>query len=469
MKILASNGFLITSLISRHTCKFVGTLTSGEAGANNKADAGFTSSMAFIVLLLAAVLVPSSTAFAQTTSDTIITRSVVAESGDTLRSIARKEFGKSGLSSMLASFNGMKESDPIAPGQVIRIPLFTPVERQFATVIFAKGDVTKNDEPLERDDKVYLQELIKTGENGFASLQFGSGSVFNLQPLTHAKLARLNCLETDDSCLISLDSPQGEVSSDVKRRDGQPTEFTINTPYASAAVRGTFFELNAVTTNIIVGVTEGEVLLQAGANDLPLDEGFGSVASENAPPMDPVALLPAPVYRYIPKRAAKGDQVSWWALSDVDQYLVNLSADEGGMDVIGKFNEQEGVFSLVEDIDAGEYFMNVRGIDSNGIKGYKSPTKLVVAAIDDSVNPVDTAVSRQGNEFLVQVIDPPTEAPGYEIQVSTNETFSDPLSVDVSTPGTAIFRLESDKIYARARILIEPEKVSAFGGVAESN
>jgi len=359
--------------------------------------------------------------------------------------------------------------EPVSPGQVIRIPLFTPVERQFATVIFAKGKVTKNAEPLKRDDKVYLNELVETGSDGFASLQFASGSVINLQPLTHAKLEKLNCLDTDDSCLIRLHSAQGEVSSDVQRRDGQPTEFTINTPYASAAVRGTLFEINAVETDILLGVTEGEVVLESAlSNGLPLDQGFGTVVGENTKPLDPVALLPAPVYRYIPTRAAKGDSVSWWALSDVEQYLVNISSDESGQQVVANYNETQSILSI-DDIAAGEYFFNVRGIDNLGLKGIKSPTKLVIAAIDESIDPVDTAVSRSGNEFIVKIIDPPESAPGYEIQVSTNADFTDPLSVDVSNPGTAVFRLESDKIYSRARVLLEPEKVSQFGETSESN
>lgn len=263
------------------------------------------------MLLLTTLLMPAGVAFAQSQSDSIITRTVVVEEGETLRSIARREFGKTGLSSMLASFNALKESEPLIAGQIIRIPLFTPVERQFATVIFVKGEVSKNNKQVEREDKIYLHELLKTGDDGFASLQFSSGSVVNLQPMTHAKLERLNCLESDDSCLIVLNSPQGEVTSDVNRRDGQPTEFTIKTPYASAAVRGTQFEMNAVTEKLLVGVTEGEVLLQAGVTDVPLDQGFGSVAPANKPPSGPIALLPAPVYRYIPTRAAKGDSISW--------------------------------------------------------------------------------------------------------------------------------------------------------------
>ncbi len=433
-----------------------------------KLPLGLARSVLVIVFALM-VLTPINAAFAQSKTDSIITRNVIAEPGDTLRSIARREFGKSGLSAMLANFNGMQESEPLIAGQVIRIPLFTPVDRQYATVIFAKGVVTKNDVQIKRDDKIYLHELLITGEDGFASLEFASGSVVNLQPQTHAKLEKLNCLDSDASCLIVLDSAQGEVSSDVKRRDGQPTEFTINTPYASAAVRGTMFEMNALSSKIVVGVTEGEVLL-AGASDssVGLDEGFGSVAAANAPPLDPIALLPAPVYRYIPTRAAKGDAISWWALSDVEQYLIDLSADEDGMDVIAKFNESEGILSI-DELASGEYFMNVRGIDSNGIKGFKAPTKIVVAAIDETVEPVDTTISRLGNEFLVQVIDPPESSPGYEVQISRTPDFSDPLSVDVANTGSAIFRLESDKIFARARVLLDPATVSAFGGVSESN
>lgn len=423
---------------------------------------------AFVVALTTMVVAPTTNVFAQSKTDSIITRSVVAKTGDTLRSIARREFGKSGLSTMLANFNGMQETQPLAAGQIIRIPLFTPVDRQFATVIFAKGDVSKNDRQVKRDDKIYLHELLVTGDDGFASLEFASGSVINLQPKTHAKLERLNCLDSDKSCLIVLDSAQGEVSSDVQRREGQPTEFTIKTPYASAAVRGTIFEMNAVDSKIIVGVTEGEVVLNGLSNEVPLDTGFGSIAEANKPAADPIALLPAPVYRYIPTRAAKGDAVTWWALSGVNQYQVNLTADESGRDVIAKYNKDVGILDI-EDLDAGEYFMNVRGVDSQGLKGFRAPVKILVASIDENVEPVNTEVSRIGSEFLVKIVAPPETSPGYEIQISRTADFADPLSVDIANPGTAIFRLESDKIYSRARVLIEPELVSAFGEISESN
>jgi hypothetical protein len=411
-------------------------------------------------------------AFAQSDAQidpaSIVTRSVVVVEGDTMRSIARRELGKSGLSGQLATFNGMQEDDILAVGTILRIPLYTPVEEQFATVIFVKGEVSRNDEQVVRDDKIYLQDLLKTGNTGYATLQFTSGSVVSLQPKTHVKLEKLNCLETDDSCLIVMDAVQGEVKSDVNRRDGQPTEFTITTPYASAAVRGTEYEVNASSEAVIVGVTEGAVQVSASGAAVDLDEGFATKAVEGQPPSEPIALLPAPVYRYIPTRAAEGDEVLWWALSDALSYQANLTIDEEGKDVIVSANSENGILPIT-DVDAGAYFLRVRGIDENGIKGFQTPTKLVIAAIDSALTPVDTEILRRGSEFLVRVIDPPSDAAGYEIQVATNADFSDPLSVDVAETAAAIFRLEADKIYSRARILVDPEKVSAFGQVAESN
>jgi len=190
---------VVTSALSRYgshmkkSCLAPSVLSRTNIGFT---PAGRCMQAAFVVLISIMVLL-STTVLAQSKTDSIITRSVVAQEGDTLRTIARREFGKTGLSAMLANFNGMQETDAIAAGQVIRIPLFTPVDRQFATVIFAKGTVTKNDIQVKREDKIYLHELLITGDDGFASLEFASGSVIHMQPKTHAKLERLNCLDTD--------------------------------------------------------------------------------------------------------------------------------------------------------------------------------------------------------------------------------------------------------------------------------
>ena len=94
--------------------------------------------------------------------------------------------------------------------------------------------------------------------------------------------------------------------------------------------------------------------------------------------------------------------------------------------------------------------------------------RVGVAAIDPDIAPVATTITRDGGDFLVEVIDPPPGAPGFEVQVSTTEDFDDPLSVDVADTGRAVLRLEADVIYARARTLVDPTTVSAFGPVTGS-
>lgn len=412
-------------------------------------------------------LASSFPAVAQQSGGQIISRDVVVLEGETLQSIAKREFGKGGLAWHLAESNNLKVNAKLVPGDVLRIPLFVPARDEYATIVFSKGTVTRDGEILNVDDKIFLNDTIETDSSGFVSVVFESGSVVNLQPNSTAKLVQLHCLPQDDSCLIEVRSDKGELSSDVESSNDQPTDFRITTPYATAAVRGTTLDFGAVDGKMIVGVTEGRVNLQASGARVPLDAGFGSVTSSGSAPSEPVPLLPPPVYRYIPTRAAAGDSLRWWELTSVGSYAAVISNDSGGNDVVEKFAGAQSTVTVGDNLSPGNYYVAVRGIDDAGIKGFKSSSKFTVAAIDPSLIPVDTTIEREGNEYLVTVVNPYEQARGYEIQVSYSENFEDPLSADISPAGVAIFRLEEQQnIYARARILMDPTTVSGYGKVA---
>ena len=401
------------------------------------------------------------------TTGSIIARDVIAVAGDTLRTIARRELGKTGLSPMLAAFNGMPESEQLVAGQLIRIPLYVPLRQEFASVVFVKGSVQRNDQPLKRNDEIYLNDLLIAGDDGFLSLEFASGSVVNLQPGTHAQLVRLNCLPNDDSCLIEVSTDAGGLNADVQSREGQPSDFRITTPYASAAVRGTTFDFSARDGTAIVGVTDGNISVSAQSQRVELPQGMGSVTREGEAPGAPVPLLPPPVYRYVPTRAAAGDSVRWWRISDAQSYSAQLSTDSDGKSVVANFvNNSESV--PINFKTAGDYYLAVRGIDANGLKGFSTTTRLTIATINAALATLSASVERSGREYLVSVIEPPEDAPGFEIQVAATADFADPLSVDVSRSGSAVFRLDFEKLYARVRILSDPLTVSAFGEITES-
>ena len=273
----------------------------------------------------------SETAERQTAS--IISRDVIVQRDDTLRTIARRELGSSSYAPLLAEFNEISESAVLSIGQIIRLPIHVPARNEAADVVFVKGTVTSikgtvtsnaQAMPLARGDRVELGDIISTGIDGFISIEFSTGSVVNLQPDTRAVITRLNCLPNDDSCLIELDIEHGTIGSNVESRDGQPVEFKVNTPYASAAVRGTDFDFSADSETMTVGVTEGNVVISAQDQEVELDEGFGSLTQEGEAPGQPIELLPAPVYRYVPTRVAPGDNVTWWDIQGVSLSLIHI-------------------------------------------------------------------------------------------------------------------------------------------------
>ena len=367
----------------------------------------------------------------------IVARDVVVGDDDTLRRIARRELGKTGLAQHIGEYNGIGPDMPLVPGTIVRIPLFVPLRVEYASVVFAKGSVSRNGDTLGRNDEVHLRDVILTGNDGFVSLEFDSGSVVNIQPNSRMVLVRLNCLEQDDSCLIEIEASEGQIQSDVQVRDGQPADFRISTPYASAAVRGTEFDVGADDDTLVVGVTEGTVGVAASGVGVEVPEGFGSVARAGEPPSTPVALLPPPVYRFIPSRAAPGDQVSWWPMSDAESYQAQLSVDSGGDQVVAQQAVETERLQIAA-LEPGDYYIGVRGIDTAGLKGYSATTRLTIAAIDDTLPAVDTRITRDGQEYLVEIVQPVDDAPGYEIQLATEPDFLDPLTIDISD-GQACF------------------------------
>ncbi|MFK7994452.1 MAG: FecR domain-containing protein [Granulosicoccus sp.] len=430
---------------------------------------------------------------------TIISRDVLVEVGDTLAKLAQRELGKTGFAPLLAEYNKLTPTTQLVPGSIIRIPVQVPKRDEFAEVVFVKGTVTATrlldltaratlvsashasdvvdidngtQEPgiitLSRNALVYSGDVITTSIDGYLSIAFSSGSVINLQPDTVAKLERLTCLETDDSCLIEIETQRGRVTSDVESRDQQPVEFRINTPYASAAVRGTVFDVDA-SQNLLVGVAEGLVDVTAQSQTVPLNNGFGLVVEEGEPPGEPIELIPGPVFKRVPSRITAGDTIEWWPFIDASSYLAVVSTDEAANETLTDLSLPEGSnlldvkATLNEPLDAGDYFLTLRAVDINGLLGLTSNTRITLADIDPSIGAVSTNVVRQGSEFLVTVVDPPEEANGYEIQIANDEEFTDPLSVDVNSTGSAVFRLDEDEVFTRARILLDPFTVSAFG------
>jgi len=400
-------------------------------------------------------------------------RSVVVTTGDSFLSIALREFGSAAYGRMIAEHNELDYHAVLTPGQLVYIPLEAVSRADTAEVFFSKGKViryfagaTDQADTLSTGDHILAKDIIRTFAHAFVSLRFPSGTVINIQPDSLVQLINLDCLQRSVSCVVELSATKGSLNSNVTQRGSQPAQVIINTPHASAAVRGTIFDIDAGTDQILIGVTEGEVDVSAQGRSTGLVQGLGVKTRAGQASDSPVKLLPAPSLRRLPPRVTVEDILGWYPVSGAAGYRLALSRDAEGAATLYEV-EETGVRHQIQLVDAGQYFIAVRAIDNTGFKGFVVRQPMVVAAVDDTLAAVELVLLEDGNDQILKAADVPVGAEGIEIQLSFSEDFLELGSVDVPLDGGVVFTPAAVVQYARARTLRGSSTTSRFGPVLE--
>jgi len=92
---------------------------------------------------------------------------------------------------------------------------------------------------------------ISTGFSSTAVLDLGT-STLKVAPLTRIQLVELIARQGNVSTTLAL--KVGKVNAEVKVAPGLRQEFTLKGPQATAAVRGTVFEFDGVSVNVVNGL-----------------------------------------------------------------------------------------------------------------------------------------------------------------------------------------------------------------------
>jgi len=121
-------------------------------------------------------------------------------------------------------------------------------EDNYISIVFVKGDVTLIQtygavSPPVKGTQVYSGDVIHTGKAGFISLGAKYGEYVNVQPDSQATIESVVCDRTTEKCTITLKTENGKFYGEEipSAASEQTTQFSINTPYSSAAVRGPRF------------------------------------------------------------------------------------------------------------------------------------------------------------------------------------------------------------------------------------
>ncbi|MDA3809480.1 MAG: FecR family protein [Spirochaetaceae bacterium] len=128
---------------------------------------------------------------------------------------------------------------------------------------------------VEVGQRISLQTKVSTGFNSRAVIRIGESELF-LQPLTRLTVDELQESSGNIKSAITLRS--GRIQSQIKRSTGK-MEFTVTTPIATAAVRGTVFELSPGTLR----VSEGSVQFLVGDTYVIVPKGAYTRVSSSGP------------------------------------------------------------------------------------------------------------------------------------------------------------------------------------------
>jgi hypothetical protein len=402
---------------------------------------------------------------------------VEVSDGDNLIGILTRVTGSSRRWQEVALYNNLADPDALKPGQIIVIPRSMLTRRGYATVDYFNGEAgylpigATQMRPLERGQQIFTGETVRTGENGFISLSFTSESVVNIQPQSDFRIDVINCEDPAGSCEITLWAEEGDaaVKVDNKGFDGA-TRFIIKTPYASAVVRGTEYDITISKVDGVVantlGVTEGEVVITTDELERSVPLGKGVVGGQGQSVSRLFDLLDPPIVTNLPHyaRVSPEDRVEWLELQDAAGYEISIS---GSGEALGK-TQIARTYSTV-DYPAGEYLVAIRGVDQYGLRGYRANQRVTAVDLAEDLVAAELAIDLSLDVLRVEK-GPLDAATQFELQVSDRvvnidgqDTLADYRSYDIGA-GTAFNILvdNSRDVFVRYRQIVDATLVSRY-------
>jgi hypothetical protein len=167
----------------------------------------------------------------------------------------------------------------------------------------------------------------------------------------------------------TLHLQKGRVESDV-RPQGNKRRYRINTPAATAAVRGTRYRVVADTKQMRSEVLEGNVGVAAAGVTREINTGFGVRTETGKPPSEPRALLKAPNLSGLPRRVmqAQDMELTWPAVEGASAYRVQLGSAPDFARVLREDVVTTPRYTLTQ-LAGGEYVLRVRAVDELDFEG----------------------------------------------------------------------------------------------------
>lgn len=278
--------------------------------------------------------------------------------------------------------------------------------------------------PLQIGQALGPGATLVTRDNSKVTLQFADGTLTSLASNATLVLDTMSLYSGGAMVDTKLRLQQGQAETIANPKHIKGNTMQIITPSAVAAVRGTQFRVDADDTRTLQATLAGQVSLQAAANEVMVNAGYGSQVEKGQSPMPPTALLAAvdathfeaqftrlPVVFDIPPQAAAQ---SWQGKVATDVAINQLAVET-------VTDKPQLVFKTLPD---GQYYLSVQARDTYGIAGYERVHAFTLNAqpfAPELISP--NAGARIGDAQPILKWQPVSNAQAYRLEVAQDADF----------------------------------------------
>lgn len=318
--------------------------------------------------------------------------------GDTLWSLCLKYTQKKDCWLTVGPYNSVKYPKTLAPGTRIAFPTeWLKNIPESAEIIYLRGQVDISDvanagkptptlqaatiRAAKVGDLLQINTHVKTHENSSATLKFADGSVLSLDEQSEITLDILSRYKDSGMVDTRLNLIRGAAKTKVPKRT-PPSKFSISTPSAIAAVRGTDFRvvsMSGETPYTLSEVYHGAVGIGADKNEEVLvNKGFGIKAEKGKKVRPPLPLLEAPQFKDLQETQIIPITLNWRSVENSDKYRIELLQDsENDKLVRSIFTDKKKL--VISELEEGCYRVRISAYDINTLQGLSDEKKVCAA------------------------------------------------------------------------------------------
>jgi hypothetical protein len=349
--------------------------------------------------------------------------------GDSLIKLARMHLQNPNQWKEIQAANHLKNPHNVPIGTVLNIPIrLVKFQAAQAKVISVSGkclyeNTDKSISTLQVGQMLPAGATLVTNENSKLSIQFADGSVTEMNSNAILILDTLSLYSGGAMVDTKMRLQKGRVETRANPNHIN-SHMEVITPSAIAAVRGTQFRVSTDATVTHQETLDGAVGLSVAQNEVMVNKGYGSVAKEGQPPLQPVVLLPAISTSQLPKRVASFpfsmplpmlDGAKAWegvVASDASFHQVVLEAASTSQEL------------AIKDLPNGHYFLKIHALDTLNLAGYDAVHAFDVTARPFSPileSPINSSVVREPKPMLKWL--PATGAKKYVLEIASEKQF----------------------------------------------